>query len=156
MLTYLLLLAQSDLNTTASQSVDIMPFWAKLLVGPLALTAGLVIWTFYTETQRIPKLVGLLREEQKENDGLRDKCNEEKERLRAHYEDREYKLRIAYRKCRDKYTKERSARAWWQSQAANFANQLGTKANIPRDIDGTSYGALDDENSTDEEDNDFF
>lgn len=153
MLTYLLLLAQSDLNSTAAQSVDGMPFWAKLLVGPLALTAGLVIWTFYTETKRIPRLSTMLREEQKENDSIRDKCNEEKEKLRAHYEDREAKLRIAYRKCRDKYTKERSARAWWQSQAANFANQLGTKANIPRDIDKTSYGALDD---TPEDDDDLF
>lgn len=135
-------LAQSDLNAAAAQSVEMMPFWAKMLVGPLALTVAAVVWIVYTERTRIPKLSELLREEQKENDGLRDKCSDEKDRLRDYYDDRESKLRAAYRKCLDKYTKERSARAWWQSQAANFAKQLGVKPDIPKDIDKTYFGAL--------------
>lgn len=124
---YAILAQTADL---ASQA-DMLPDWAKLMLGPLGLVVACLVWIIYTEKMRIPRLVEKLEGEQDEQD-----------ELRKHYESREEQLRAELTRCRDKYTKERAVRAWWQSKAEGFAKQLGTDSGIPPDINKTSMGSL--------------
>jgi len=127
-----LMLAQA-----AGDATDVMPTWAKLVVGPLGALAGSIAWIIYTERVRMPRLTGLLATTQEKVETVR-KVLEDK------MEAREERLQIAVRNCRNKYTKERTARVWWQGKALDFAERLGEKTGIPQDIDKTSSGALDD------------
>lgn len=116
-----------------------MPEWLKLILGPVGALVLLAIYAYYTEKKRIPAVIkqiqdataalAILRDDhKKEMDALRDKCEVDEKELRS-----------AIQEWRDKHTKERSVRSWWQAKAEDFAKQLGAESGIPPDIDKTYY-----------------
>lgn len=131
-----------------------LPWWAKYLLGPLGTLVLLIIYAIRTEKVRIPKLIELLEAEQKENDDLRDKVATVEKATRVEMQVHVANLTTRLRRCRDKYTKERSTRTWWQAKAEAAYDRLGEKSGIPKDIDKTSYGSLDEDESKVGDDND--
>ena len=108
---WLLLLAQS------ADSTDGLPSWAKWILGPLGALVIMGVYAYRTEKHRMPKLAQLLLDEQNKNDKLQKENEKEKDELRADYEGRLEKAKDELTACREKYTKERASRAWWQASA---------------------------------------
>lgn len=129
----LLLLAET------APAADGLPPWAKYILGPVGALALCVVYAVYTEKKRIPAVIAQIKDAQAALTILRDSHKEEMNKLRTKCEEDEDKLRKELRLWRDKHTKERSARAWWQSKAEGFAKQLGEESGIPPDIDKTFH-----------------
>ena len=133
MLEMLIVLAQ------AADSTDGLPAWAKYILGPLGALALLGIYAWHTEKKRIPQVIEQIKQAQKELTQLRDDHKKELETVREKGEAEERRLEDEIQKWRDKHTKERTTRAWWQSKAEDFAKRLGEESGIPPDIDKTYY-----------------
>jgi hypothetical protein len=130
---FLLLLAETAAATEG------LPPWAKYILGPLGTLVLLGVYAWHTEKKRIPTVIVQIKEAQAALTILRDSHKLEMEALRTKCDEDEDKLRKEIQKWRDKHTKERSTRAWWQSKAEGFAKQLGEDSGIPPDIDKTHY-----------------
>jgi hypothetical protein len=136
------MLEMLDVIVTLAQSADAtdgMPQWGKYALGPLGALVIMGAYAFYTEKKRIPGVVDQIKEAQKALENIRDEHKKETEALRAKFETEEKTLEKEIQLWRDKHTKERSARVWWQSKAEGFAKQLGEDSGIPPDIDKTHY-----------------
>lgn len=120
-------------------TADGLPGWAKFLLGPLGALALLGIYAYYTEKKRIPAVVEKIEKAQTDLTTLRDEHKVETNELRTKHEKEEDKLRDDIQEWRDRHTKERSSRAWWQSKAEGLAKQLDIEVGIPPDIDKTHY-----------------
>ncbi len=129
----LLLLAE------AAATADGLPGWAKNRLGPLGALVLLGVYAYYTEKKRIPAVVEQIKKAQMDLTTLRDDHKVETNELRTKHEADEDKLRDDIQEWRDRHTKERGARAWWQSKAEGLAKQLDIEVGIPPDIDKTHY-----------------
>jgi hypothetical protein len=141
----ILLLAQE-----AAPATDGLPAWAKYILGPLGALVLMGVYAYWTEKKRIPQFVAVLdqkdkviKELQTKNESFRDKCEEDKEKLRASFETKEKILERDVQDWRDRHTKEKAVRAWYQSQAQQLADDVGEKLKPPPDIDKTHYGGED-------------
>lgn len=130
---FLLLLAET------APATDGLPPWAKYILGPVGVLVLLLVYAWRTEKFRIPDVIKQIQEAQAALQLLRDSHKAEMQELREKGEADEDKLRAELQVWRDKHTKERSVRAWWQSKAEGFAKQLGEESGIPPDIDKTFH-----------------
>jgi hypothetical protein len=129
----LLLLAQT------ADATEGLPPWAKYILGPVGVLVLLLVYAWRTEKHRIPDVIKQIQTAQAALQLLRDSHKGEMDALRKKCDEDEDKLRKEIATWRDKHTKERSVRAWWQSKAEGFAKQLGEESGIPPDIDKTFY-----------------
>lgn len=141
---FLLLLAQD------AQATDGLPVWAKYILGPLGALVLMGIYAYRIEKVTKPaykKIIddkdALIEEARKKLHDFRDKCEADKEELRAKFEVKEKVLERDVQDWRDRHTKEKSVRAWYQAQAEQLADDAGEKLKPPPDIDKTHYGGDD-------------
>lgn len=117
-----------------------LPDWAKYVLGPTGALVLLAIYAYVTEKKRIPSLIKQLLEAQHKIELVRIDGKEEVSALRTKTEKRETQLETTITEWRDKHTKERTVRAWWQSKAEDAYQQLDKEVGIPPDIDKTYFG----------------
>jgi hypothetical protein len=130
---WLILLAQT------ADATEGLPPWAKYVLGPLGVLVLLLVYAYRTEKHRIPDVIVQIKAKDDAIQLLRDSHKSEMEALREKHDSEEDELRKEIQTWRDKHTKERSVRAWWQSKAEGFAKQLGEESGIPPDIDKTYH-----------------
>lgn len=123
----LLLFAQEVAKTAEG-----LPYWLQLVLGPLGVLVVLCIYAYRTEKHRIPTLSKLLAAEQMKNDTLRDDAEKKedilRQQMRDEYEPRLTQLGGELKTCREKYTKERGLRTWWQAQAQAGIRRTGGRS----------------------------
>lgn len=115
-----------------------LPAWAKYVMGPFGALIILGVYAWRTEKHRIPEMSAMLAAEQARVKALYDENEREKDELRAALEVKIGKVENELRVCREKYTKERATRTWWQAQARAH----GVQEPLPEDIDKTSFGSF--------------
>ena len=140
---YTLMILLAD---TAKVTEDALPSWGKYVLGPLGCLVLLLVYAVYTERYRIPQLHTVIKgmktrlcEMQERLDALGEKHSIKKDEIRAKAETREDELEVEVRRLRDKISKEKSARAWWQAKATGAFKRLKEDLSIPEDIDKTHY-----------------
>lgn len=129
---------------------DGLPAWAKYVLGPLGALVLMGIYAYWTEKVRVPKyqsvFAGLeerIKSANERNEKFRDKCESDKEKMRTDFDVRETSLEREIADWRDRHTKEKSLRAWYQAQAQQLADDHGDELNPPTDINRTHYGGED-------------
>jgi len=124
-----------------------MPEWLSYILGPLGALVLLLVYAWYTEKKRIPKfqttidgLAGKLDAAQKAQAGLGVAHRSELAGMRTAHEARKTELTDKIEEWRDRHTKEKAVRAWYQAQAQSMAEEGGKELGVPPDIDRTHYG----------------
>jgi len=127
--------------------VDALPVWAKYLLGPLGTLVLMGVYAYWTEKKRVPQFIiviaakdGLIEHLQSKHEDFRDRCESEKDQMRRDFAVKELGLERDVQDWRDRHTKEKSVRAWYQAQAESLADDAGEKLKPPPDIDRTHYG----------------
>lgn len=146
---FIFLLAQGA-DAAATPATDGLPVWAKYLLGPLGTLVLMGVYAYWTEKVRVPKfqevftnLEERIKAANQRNEAFRTKCEEDKDAMRKAWETKEKLLEREIADWRDRHTKEKSVRAWYQSQAQHLADDVGEKLKPPPDIDRTHYGGDD-------------
>lgn len=144
MLDLILLLAEG------AQVADGLPAWAKYILGPLGALVLMGVYAYRNEKITKPAYKKIIDDKdvlidvgRKKLHEFRDKCDADKEEMREKFEVKERVLERDVQDWRDRHTKEKSVRAWYQAQAEQMADEAGEKLKPPPDIDKTHYGGDD-------------
>lgn len=124
-----------------------MPEWLSYVLGPLGALVLLLVYAWYTERRRIPKFQSLiaglktdLQALQVSKDSLVSTHSIKKDSLRSVFDDEKKELTDKIEEWRDRHTKEKAVRAWYQAKAQALAEDAGEQLGPPPDIDRTHYG----------------
>lgn len=124
-----------------------MPEWLNFILGPLGALVLLLVYAWYTEKRRIPKFQSLiegfkadLQALQVSKDSLMSTHSIKKDSLRSAFDDERKELETKIEEWRDRHTKEKAVRAWYQAKAQALAEDAGEQLGPPPDIDRTHYG----------------
>jgi hypothetical protein len=120
--------------------------WLSYVLGPLGALVLMIVYAWYTEKKRIPKmqvaaddLAAKLEEAGKAKTALEAGHRAELDGLRKYHDARKAELTEKIDEWQARHTKERGVRAWYQAKGQALAKDAGKQLGPPPDIEKTHY-----------------